>query len=144
VTSIEFHTHLEDKSLYACRLLRKAVGMNNRVGVVGPADELQALNERLWTFSAHDFLPHVHIISTDATQSLQARMSGIWLVEDASVLHADHLVLHLGQGVHDGFQRFTRWIELVGLSEAEQGSARQRWKHYRDRGYTLTHHDRSK
>ena len=58
MTRIEFHFNTTDRLPYACRLLRKALGRNLRVGVIGAAATLRQLDAALWTFSAHDFLPH--------------------------------------------------------------------------------------
>jgi DNA polymerase III subunit chi len=141
VTQIEFHTHLDNKIQFACRLLRKAVVMNHRVGVVAPAEDLHLLDAALWTFSAHDFLPHVRVESASALSEHRITNSPVWLVEKAELLQPDQLVLYLGQKLPTGFPRFKRWIELVGQNDDEQRSARERWKHYRDRGYSLVHHD---
>lgn len=120
------------------------MGMSHRIGVLAPAELLQALDLQLWTFSAHDFLPHARLHTHADQNSSLIQRSSIWLVESTDVLSADHVVLHLGHQVPDGFQRFMRWIELVGLDENEQRNGRARWKHYRDRGYTLIHHDHQK
>ena len=40
-----------------------------------------------------------------------------------------------------GFERFERLIELVGNVDDDRAQARQRWRHYADRGYAITHHD---
>ena len=45
--------------------------------------------------------------------------------------------------VPDGFERFERLIEVVTADEADRLQARQRWKHYAERGYAITRHDRA-
>ena len=58
MTEVAFHFNVPDKLGYACRLLRKAYAAGGPVGVVAPADTLDALNTQLWSFSALDFIPH--------------------------------------------------------------------------------------
>ena len=40
-------------------------------------------------------------------------------------------------------QRFARVIEIVGRDDAQVAAARIRFKHYRDAGCDVSHHDRS-
>ncbi|MDR0479806.1 MAG: DNA polymerase III subunit chi, partial [Burkholderiaceae bacterium] len=41
-----------------------------------------------------------------------------------------------------GFECYARLIELVGQDdEADRAQARERWKHYAERGYAITRHD---
>jgi DNA polymerase-3 subunit chi len=49
--------------------------------------------------------------------------------------------VNLGVEVPTGFERFERVIEVVGLDDADRQLARTRWRHYADRGYTMTRHD---
>lgn len=158
MTEVAFHVNLPDKLAYACRLLRKAyqssaplgaagtrAGAANgaaaagaSIGVIGPADTLRALDTALWQFSVPDFIPHC--AATAPAHMLAA--SPIVLAETCAALPRQHGVLvHLGQQVPEGFERFARLIELVGASEADRATARQRFRHYKDRGYPLQTHD---
>jgi len=136
-TEVAFHFNASDRTAYACRLLRKAVASGARVVVTGDSDTLQLLDAALWTFSATDFVPHCRLDS-DA-----------WVVEASPVILATSLqtvphrqvLLNLGHGVPDGFERFERVIELVGMDDEERQLARVRWKHYTDRGHAITRHD---
>jgi DNA polymerase-3 subunit chi len=40
-----------------------------------------------------------------------------------------------------GYETFERVIEVVGLGEEDKTHARERWKTYSKRGYTLVKHD---
>ena len=51
------------------------------------------------------------------------------------------MLLNLGDDVVAGYERFERTIEVVTLDELERQKARVRWKHYADRGYSITRHD---
>jgi DNA polymerase-3 subunit chi len=51
------------------------------------------------------------------------------------------VLVNLGDDVPAGFGRFERVIEVVGLNDTDRQLARTRWRHYADRGYTITRHD---
>jgi DNA polymerase-3 subunit chi len=94
----------------------------------------------LWTFNAGEFLPHC---LWDAPEHVLTR-SPIVLLTAERLEHAPHrdVMLHWGPRMPPpGFESFVRLIELVSLDEADRQSARQRWKHYADRGYPITRHD---
>ena len=140
MTEIAFHFNAPDKLAYACRLLRKAVSSGARVVVTGDADALQALDTMLWTFSPLEFLAHCRAGSP--AEQLQA--SPVVLaahIDGGPELPHHHVLLNLGQDVVPGYERFERTIEVVTLDEEDRQKARQRWKHYADRGYSITRHD---
>ena len=56
-------------------------------------------------------------------------------------LPSNGVLLYLGDTVPVGFERFERLIELVGTDEVDRTQARQRWRHYADRGYAIQRHD---
>jgi DNA polymerase-3 subunit chi len=137
MTAVAFHFNAPDKLAYACRLLRKAVGNGSRVVVTAEADALKRLDTLLWTFSQLDFVPHA-MQSGDASV---VAASPVILSE--SVANAPHqqVLLNLGPQVPEGFERFERLIEVVSLDDGDRQLARSRWKHYADKGLTMTRHD---
>ncbi|MET4580119.1 DNA polymerase III subunit chi [Ottowia thiooxydans] len=136
MTGVEFHFNVPDKLGYACRLLRKAYSAGAKVGVLGDKETLLALNAALWTFSALDFIPHC---AASAKPSMLAA-TPIVLALDASRLPHTQVLLHLGQEVPEGFERFERLLELVSQDETDRANARQRWRHYASRGYAIEQH----
>jgi DNA polymerase-3 subunit chi len=140
MTEIAFHFNAPDKLAYACRLLRKAVASGAKVVVTGDDASLQALDTLLWTFSALEFLPHCR-----ADSPMEQRMaSPIVLavqIDGNEALPHHQVLLNLGDAVMPGYERFERTIEVVTLDEPDRQNARQRWKHYADRGYAITRHD---
>ncbi|RYG14959.1 MAG: DNA polymerase III subunit chi [Burkholderiales bacterium] len=138
MTEVAFHFNAPDKVSYACRLLRKAVGNGAKVVVTGEGGLLRELDTALWTFSALEFLPHC--MGTGDAALLAA--SPIVLVEGAHGVPHQQVLVNLGARVPDGFERFERLIEVVAQNdEADRLGARNRWKHYADRGYSITRHD---
>lgn len=137
VTEVAFHFNAPDRVAYACRLLRKAAGSGAKVVVTGLPDTLQQLDSALWTFSPTDFVPHCHLQS-DAR--VVAASPVILATSIQSVPH-QQVLLNLGAVIPDGFDRFERVIEVVGLDDEDRQRARGRWKQYTERGYTITRHD---
>jgi DNA polymerase III subunit chi len=140
MTRIEFHFNAPERLQYACRLLRKAYGRQLRVGVVGAPATLRQLDVALWTFSAHDFLPHSTAVDTPEVQAASAIVLG----DDVSAMGALDVLLNLGDDVPSGFDRYERLIEIVATDDHGRMTARQRWKLYTSQGYELHQHDLSK
>jgi DNA polymerase-3 subunit chi len=143
MTEVEFHFNVGDKLAYGCRLLRKARTGGAKIMVTAEPHLLAQLDQMLWTFSNTEFLPHCR---ADA-EALTLALTPIWLASspaDPAFASSPHDVLvNLGQHVPVGFERFERFIELVASAEEDRSSARQRWKHYKDRGYALKKFDLS-
>ncbi len=137
MTEVLFHFNVPEKLGYACRLLRKAYGSGARVGVVGDGPTLQALDKELWSFSALDFVPHC---GAAAKPHMLAASPVVLSTDCARVPHAQ-VLLHLGDEVPPGFERFERLIEIVSEDDVDRARARVRWRHYADRGYALRRHD---
>ncbi|MBU6486627.1 MAG: DNA polymerase III subunit chi [Burkholderiales bacterium] len=134
MTRVDFHTNVGDALLYACRLARKAYQAGQPLVVTADPQRLRLFDERLWTFSALDFLPHCM-----ADSALAARTP---IVLAADLEHAPHhlVLLNLAPSVPAQFDRFERLLEVVGNSEDELAAGRERYRFYRDRGYPLNNY----
>lgn len=137
MTEIAFHFNAPDKLAYSCRLLRKALGSGARVVVTASADTLQRLDHILWTFSPTEFVPHCY----DTQDASVLALSPVVLTATPAQAPHQQVLVNLGESVPAGFERFERLIEVVGINEDDRTQARQRWKQYADRGYTLQRHD---
>jgi DNA polymerase-3 subunit chi len=138
LTEIAFHFNVPDKIGYACRLLRKAAARGSKIVVTGEPDVLRSLDADLWTFSQLDFIPHCY---APVAEPHVLAASPVVLADSArSAPHHDVLV-NLGAGVPEGFERFERLIEVVAQDEGERVPARRRWRHYADRGYAIVKHE---
>lgn len=135
MTRIDFHTNIPDKLSYACRLVRKARAADCRI-VLLAADgkELAALDEALWTFSEHDFLPHV-----PAGDPLAASTPVILTDSDAADLPHYQVLINLSGNTPTHFARFERMFEIITSDEADTLAGRERFRFYKQRGYPLTH-----
>ena len=140
MTEIAFHFNIENKSIYLCRLLRKAVAGGAKLVVTGPDFELEQLDAALWTFVATEFVPHCGPNSAD---SVRAKSSVVLSSVLLPLPHAEVLV-NLGESVPAGFEQFKRLIEVVTVDEMDKKMARTRWKFYSDAGFNLIRHDLQK
>lgn len=140
MTEIEFHFNASDKVSHACRLLRKAVvGQGARLVVTGSSELLEAVDAALWQLAPSDFVAHCR---ADA-QAHVVQRSPVLLTDAPSDAPARQrpVLVNLGDAVPAGFERFDRLIEIVTSDEVDRRIARQRWRHYGDRGYALGRHD---
>lgn len=140
MTEVMFHLNVQDRLGYACRLLRKAHARGARVVVSAPPATLARLDTLLWTFGATDFVPHLHIASGTAVAP-HLKDTPIWLVDRIEQAPHREALLNLGDELVPGFESFERLIEIVPADEVPKQFARQRWKHYADRGYPLKRHE---
>lgn len=134
MTRIDFHTNVGDSLLYACRLVRKAYLAGQALVVLADAARLRAFDERLWTFSPLDFVPHCA-----AGDALAAR-TPVVLTETVDTAPHHQILLNLGAAVPPQFARFERLLEIVGNDGAELVAGRERYRFYRDRGYALNNY----
>jgi DNA polymerase-3 subunit chi len=135
MTRVDFHSKVPDKLLYACRLIRKARTAGMKVVVyLQDSQQLSDFDQALWTFSEHDFIPHV--VASDEL----ANQTPVILSCDASENLPHHQVLiNLSTQTPDHFARFERMFEIVSTDEQDLAAGRGRYKHYQTRGYALTH-----
>ena len=137
MTNIEFRTHIADKIHYTCRWVRKAFANSSDCRIVLYATDrllLNRLDETLWTFSDSDFLPHAVIGDKHA-----ARCPVILTSSDTCELPHNQILVNLSQDIPAFYAQFGRLLELVSTDPADTEAGRQRYVHYRERGYTLHH-----
>lgn len=141
MTEVAFHFNVPQTLPYVCRLLRKAVNTGARVQVVGNAALLADLDRDLWTFAPLEFVSHC--IASASTAMLEA--SSVVLTESVANPNLQQwprqVLLNLGEGVPEGYDRFQRLIEVVSYDAADRLAARHRWKLYAQAGLNLIRHD---
>ncbi|HEX7048291.1 MAG TPA: DNA polymerase III subunit chi [Gammaproteobacteria bacterium] len=117
----------------ACRIAEKAVGLGHRVFVQArDAAHARALDDLLWTFRDGSFLPHsLGVDDADAPVIISAGE------EPAGDLQ---VMINLSNTVPAFFSRFERVAELVDEEPAVRDAGRERFRFYRDRGYSLRTH----
>jgi DNA polymerase III subunit chi len=134
MTRIDFHTNVGDSLLYACRLVRKAYLAEQPLVVLAEPARLRAFDERLWTFSPLDFVPHC------MADSALAGDTPVVLTADLDRAPHHQVLLNLGAAVPPQFARFERLLEVIGNAQDELIAGRERYRFYRDRGYALNNY----
>lgn len=136
---VAFHTGVGDKLLYACRLLRKAYRQGVRVAVAGGPQELQRLDQALWTFEAQEFVPHRRLRAGEAVPPPLVR-TPIWLLDAGARAPDCEVLVNLGPERHETDASFQRIVEIVSGDDEDARAGRRRWKQYESQGWTIRHH----
>ena len=139
---VDFHFNAPDKWPYVCRLLRKISSQGKRTGVCGPEDALHLLHQSLWNLNPSDFVTHCWKTDSDimVTQS-SIILSTDWLaLRDSANLQVG---LNLNTVPPPDLGAINRLVEVVGPDESDKISARTRWKHYTQLGFTINRYDLS-
>ena len=140
MTQVDFYI-LKDsqpaaQALLTCRLSEKAFKQGHQVFInTASGQQLKQLDDMLWTFRDGSFLPHgVYEEDTDSTHP-------VLLGHDVEPDGPSDVLVNLSNEVPAFFSRFNRVAELVGGDETQRAAARQRYRFYKDRGYTLNTHN---
>ena len=118
---------------FACRLAAKAVtaGMPVHIHTDGHPAAAE-LDELLWHYPEHRFIPHA---CEDSDLAKRSPLRIGWQPPEAH----EGLLINLSSAIPTFFGRFDRVAEVV--VEATRDTGRDRYKFYRYRGYPLLHHD---
>lgn len=140
MTRVDFylldHAIQGGKDTAVCKLTHKAFRLGHRIYILtADNNSAQRLDQLLWTFAAGSFIPHGLGPSPEDTD-LPVLISH----EDPPPTHEDVLI-QLAQRVPECFSRFQRVAEVVDDSDDAKTLARERFRFYRDRGYTLQTHN---
>ena len=125
----------DGKHLAACRLAHKAYRLQHRIYILTETpDESTQLDRLLWTFNPGSFVPHQ--IHADPVDSRLPVLVG----HDAPPVEFNDVLISLAPKVPEFFERFARVAELVAANEPERAAARERFRNYRDRGFSVQTH----
>jgi DNA polymerase-3 subunit chi len=150
VTQVDFYILSDDspqaRLRIACRLADKAVQRSLGVFLlVESEDDAHKLDELLWTFSQNSFLPHRFAWTEAAGGVSEPVVIGFDEHAQAALVGGDDsedwgLMINLAPSVPAAFGRYERLAEIVGASAEIRERGRERYRFYRERGYTLQTH----
>lgn len=143
MTQIDFHLHVANKQEYACRLLRKAVARVPVVVVAGEAQILSQLEQQLWQLSDTAFIGHAWIHQNNSTPtelSMQHCARVLFCTTTLPRAIDKAVLLNMGAEIAEGFEQYSRLIEIVSNDANDKELARVRWRHYKQRGYPIEQH----
>ena len=136
MTRIDFYL-LQDTAVpamhrFACALAAKAIQTGTQVFVRAPDPAvISELDELMWAYPEERFVPH----TTSIAEAGRAPV----IIHPEPPRQVSGLMINLGPDVAPFFGRFDRVAEIVVGEQKEAGRAR--YKHYRDRGCPLYHHE---
>ena len=120
----------------ACKIVEKAYQLGNRIYIhTESAQQAKHLDELLWTFRDGSFVPHEQY--QPGTPSESPVQIGC---HDAPETDSEVLI-NLSTEVPLFFSRFLRVAELIGADPTAKTQGRDRFRFYRDRGYTIDTHN---
>lgn len=125
------------RDIATCRLAHKAFRLGHRIYILSAdAEHAANLDRLLWTFHPGSFVPH----GLNSNQTAEYPVPVLIGSADPPPEFDDVLILLTPQ-VPDCFSRFRRVAEIVDNDTEQKQQARERFRFYRDRGYSLqTHH----
>ncbi len=136
---VAFHTGLDDKLGYACRLVRKAWRQGAQLRISADAPTLARLDALLWTFEPAEFLAHVRVRPGEAPAPGVQAATRIWLSAHAAACPPCPVLVNLGPDIDADGTPKEKIIELVGADDAERQTGHARWRHYKTLGWPMTH-----
>ena len=138
MNKVEFHYNVSNKFGYLQRLLHKILERDLTAVVTCPANELAALDLRLWSEEPASFLPHCLASAAQATLAA----TPVWLADSLPVDAGRQVLVNLGAPAPENLGRTERLLELVGTDSADVQAGRQRWRQYQARGFEILPYDR--
>lgn len=140
-----FYTHLSDLSDFACRLTQKVLKSGQKVLVwLEDAEQVQQFDQALWAFDPISFIPHEIWLGG---QNLRGDLPAVLLAcgDELPELSENRVVINLADIYWcNAPQPPQRILELVSADLDALTAARQRFRTYRNAGYTIEHHDMRK
>jgi DNA polymerase III subunit chi len=139
MTKVDFYILADSQpdapALLACRLTEKAFKQGHQVYInTASGQQLKKLDDMLWTFRAGSFLPHGLYTPDSGSEH------PVLLGHEVEPEGPSDVLVNLSNDVPPFFSRFNRVAEMVGGDDAQRESARDRYRFYKDRGYTLNTH----
>jgi DNA polymerase-3 subunit chi len=139
MTRVDFYILQDNRpntqQLFACKLTEKAYKQGHKVYInTASGQQLKQLDDLLWTFRDGSFLPHGCYAAEDTGE--QPILLGHAIEPDGP----SDVLVNLANNIPTFFSRFNRVAELVGGDDAEREAARERFRFYKDRGYTMNTH----
>ena len=138
MTQVFFYHGASDKIAAACALLGGAYAKKKPMLVFAPEKEVaNSVDRMLWTQPALGFVPHCRADSPLAAET------PILITDSLESVPQEERLMNLSQIVPPGFSRFQSLIEVVGQSDDDRSTARDRVKFYKDRGCEVRYFDLS-
>ncbi len=141
MTRIDFYVLDENCSLtreqFVCRLVEKAYHKSHQICLQTQGQgQAQYMDDLMWTYRQGGFLPHTQLqANTEAD-----KLTPVQISHGEDRCPHDDVLINLATDVPLFFSRFHRVAEIIPGDASLRAQARERFRFYRDRGYTLHTH----
>lgn len=144
MTRIDFYVlpeaNAKGRDLFACRLAEKAYRLGHGVYIqTTNAAHAKALDELLWTYAQNSFVPH-GIDGESPDPEAPVLIGCTPTLRNPDDAHKREVLINLTAEVPLFFSTFARVAEVVDQEESCKLAGRERYRFYRDRGYSLENH----
>lgn len=141
MTRIDFYVLDENSSLtreqFVCRLVEKAYHKSHQIYLQAENQaQVQYLDDLMWTHRQGSFLPHIQVRASAEPDNI----TPIQVSHGEDQCSHDDVLVNLATDVPLFFSRFHRVAEIIPGDASLRAQARERFRFYRDRGYTLHTH----
>lgn len=127
---------LEDRYLFACKLIEKAYRSGSFCYVLtDDAEQSRTIDDLLWTFRPGSFIPHQ--IYTGEPPELE---KVILIGSLAAPEHWQKILFNLSSHYPDLGSQTERILEILDNSETTKEAGRNRYRQYQQSGMTITTH----
>jgi DNA polymerase III subunit chi len=124
-----------DRERLVCRLANKAFEQGQPLYIhTAASEEAERLDDLLWTFRDISFLPH-QLLREGYTPDIP-----IFIGCGDAPPGAMKLMINLAHPAPSSIDGFERVIEIVGQEPDLRQQARERYRHYQNRGYSINTH----
>lgn len=142
MSELAIHVHVDNPSVYVCRILLKAQKAGMRAAVLfDDAQAMKVFDDFAWSVDSESFIPHAVAGTAGAV-----RGAALLSEKQADLVGADLLVLCCKRPRADIaaiLKNFPKVIDIVGLSEESLNEGRARFVAYKKAGITPVVHDRA-
>ncbi len=136
MTEIRFY-HLQSQTMEQAlpQLLTKAYSKNGNLILKLPKKiQIEPMNQHLWTFDPHSFLPH------GSAKDGFAENQPIWLTEKEENPNSAKTLIWMGDCGQEYLNNFDLCCHIFnGFDTEEVSASRARWKEYKAAGFELTY-----
>lgn len=127
---------LEDRYLFACKLIEKAYRSGSFCYVLtDDAEQSRIIDDLLWTFRAGSFIPH-QIYNGEPPELEKVILIGSLAAPD----HWQKILFNLSSHYPDLGAQTERVLEILDNSETTKEAGRKRYRRYQQSGMTVTTH----
>ncbi len=143
MTQVDFYILQNNagREQFACRIVEKAYRLGHRIYMhTHNAQQAARLDQLLWTFSQGSFIPH-SIDGQSPTPPPPVLIGHTAELQNPEHAHEHEVLINLAEDIPLFFSSFKRVAEVIDQQPENKISGRERYRFYRDRGYTLENHN---